>query len=596
MHKSLLCFILICTSLLISCKNESATSGKEEKPLVYYTGEKSNEVVVHFMAEPEGLHPVYGRTAFYSTIMRLIHNTLTRVDLESGKLAPSLAKSLPEVSEDGLVYTFEVHPDAAWEDGTPITAADVLFSYKVLICPIAPPSPQDPYLAYLKGIELDPENDRKVSFIMNKPYVINAHYGDLAFILDQRVFDPEKVLDKYELTDFLDSKSDVAEQEDLQAWASEFYDEKYGREEKLITGGSGPYELEKWYPDQQIILKRKDNYWGKNLNHPFHSQYPDKIIFRINRDLASVELELKQEKIDVTTSLSSTSYNNLKESESIQNNFHLMMVNRPSQGMLILNLRPDGEEHLPIFTSKAVRKAVSHVLPIDMVLETLFNNSSSRSLSPVPKSHPDFNVNLEPIPFDPNLTSKILQEDGWADTDNDQLLDKEIEGERVSLSFAISYPASANNDKIIEAFAEEMRKVGIGCEADGLQMPQLIQKLQSQDFDAILLALTPFPTPYPFEQNWHSKSRKSNGGNYAGYSNTEVDALIDSAEVAIDPQLRQRLAYRIQDILVDELPIIPLFNPTRKGAVHQRFNNYEMFETPQHIYLNNLRMIRPSDN
>ncbi|MEM6766098.1 MAG: ABC transporter substrate-binding protein [Bacteroidota bacterium] len=585
MYKSLLCFILSATVFLFSCKNETASShagGTSDANTV-------NEVVVHFPSEPEGLHPTSGRTTAYTTIMQLLHSTLTRIDLESGELAPLLAKALPEVSTDGLVYTYEVHPDAAWEDGTPITAEDVLFSYKVLLCPIAPPSPADPYIAYLSSFELDPDNEKRFSFVMKERFVINKHYGDLAVILDKRVFDPENVLDKYEVSSFLDPSSEVSDQADLQAWAKEFYDEKYGKEEKLITGGAGPYTLEKWYPDQQIILRKKENYWGKSLDHPFHSQYSDKIIFRINKDMASVELELKQEKIDISTHLTTAAYKNLEESESMEENYLLKTTNRPSQAMLILNLRPDGVEHLPVFTSQNVRKAISHALPLDMILEALFFNTSERSLSPVPRSNPDYNVNLSPITFDPTLAGELLEQDGWTDSDNDQILDKDIKGEKLSLRFTISYPASANNDKIVALFTEEMRKIGVVCEPEGLQMPQLVQKLTSRNFDAIMLALTPFPTPYPFEQNWHTKSISTNGGNYAGYSNPEVDALIDSAEIATDPVLRKRLSYRIQEILLDELPAIPMFNPSRKAAIHKKFDNNELYQTPQHVYFNHLK-------
>jgi len=70
---------------------------------------------------------------------------LYRVEGANSELTPYLAKSLPEVSSDGLTYTIKMRNDAKWSDGTPVTAHDVVWAanYSLMPSTAAPYAPKD---------------------------------------------------------------------------------------------------------------------------------------------------------------------------------------------------------------------------------------------------------------------------------------------------------------------------------------------------------------------------------------------------------------------------------------------------------------------
>ena len=71
-----------------------------------------------------------------SFIFEHTQKTLVKLDLESLEYMPSLVKTLPEISEDGLRYHYELREDVRWEDGSELTAEDVAFTAKLQICPL----------------------------------------------------------------------------------------------------------------------------------------------------------------------------------------------------------------------------------------------------------------------------------------------------------------------------------------------------------------------------------------------------------------------------------------------------------------------------
>ena len=95
-----------------------------------------NTVIAHILSQPDGLHPYNDNSVMRSFIFEYTQKTLTKLDLESLEYTPVLTKNLAEISEDGLRYTYEIREGITWDDGTPFTAKDVVFSTKVMLCPL----------------------------------------------------------------------------------------------------------------------------------------------------------------------------------------------------------------------------------------------------------------------------------------------------------------------------------------------------------------------------------------------------------------------------------------------------------------------------
>ena len=244
-------------ALIFSCKEtaQSVTEGdytyRDNK--IIYSGSLGEEVVVQITSPPRSLHPTNGRLRIRDRILDLISQELIDLDIKTGEMVPTLLKEIPTLSSDGLNLSMELDPNASWPDGKPILAEDILFSYKAASAPLTSNPQQKGLLEYLKDITLDSQNTRKCSFIFSKYYMYNRDLISSFHIIDKRVYDPQNILDGFDLKDLLNTDK-LANDEKLKAWTEEFNDPKYGLEKEYINAASGPYEVEDWPQGGEILL------------------------------------------------------------------------------------------------------------------------------------------------------------------------------------------------------------------------------------------------------------------------------------------------------------------------------------------------------
>ena len=593
--KSLFWLILL-PCLWIACKDSPPVQEQGDYVYqgeqVYYKGDKNANVVSHLLSDPKNLHPFNSRVRYRDLILEYTHQRLISINTKTGKVSPLLATQLPVLSEDGLTYTFDLDPTASWPDGTAITAADILISTKAAACPLTDNGYQKVYMQYLSDVRLDEEDPNRLYFDFSEYYMNNGIFGALFFILDKRVIDPEGILNNYSVQQFLEDGESLKDDPKLIEWAKRFNDDSFGRDIALLNNGSGPYEFSEWVAEQRIVLTRRDNYWGQGRETYFHKQYPEKIIFKVLKDNTAIELQVKQAELDVAE-LSYESLINLKQSEIATQNFHLREASRPSFAFIALNARPDGINHSPFFVDKGVRQAMTYALPIDeMLVEYLqLDPKETRVVSPVAQSNPDCNQNITPLPYDQAKAMALLDDAGWKDSDGDLIRDKMIEGQKVDFIFELTYvPNSQALTDIVGRVAEELAQVGIKCEPKEIALEVLRQSIFSHQFDACLMALSSSNLPYDFNQIFYSEDW-AEGGNFMGFANEEADSLMNQARVERDQAKRKEIVDRIQEIIYDEQPCVFLYSPTKKLAIHKRFNNSEIYSTPNHIILNEFQMI-----
>ena len=121
----------IISLFLIACggngggSNDSGDSGNKEY---------QDRVIIHNLSDAQGLHPHNTSDATATEVKRYLYQKLLEIDHTSLQLIPVLAKDLPVIEEvgdkEGMLITYELRDEATWDDGTPITAADVEFSFK----------------------------------------------------------------------------------------------------------------------------------------------------------------------------------------------------------------------------------------------------------------------------------------------------------------------------------------------------------------------------------------------------------------------------------------------------------------------------------
>ncbi|SVD65724.1 uncharacterized protein METZ01_LOCUS418578, partial [marine metagenome] len=271
-------------------------------------------------SQPDGLHPYNDNSVMRSYIFQYTQKTLVKLDIESLEYIPQLAKDLATVSDNGLAYTYELLEGINWDDGTALTAKDVLFSTKIMLCPLTNNAQiRSNYSSVIKSIELYPGNPLKFTMHAHKINYTNADIFSELYIQQQNYWDPNKVLDNLTFEQIHSPK--FKETEELSNWFNKYNhaDNSY-RPQQLQ--GLGAYQVTEWEASQYISLERKEDWWGKNDNSTYSNTYPDKIIFKVIKEDASTYLALKSQEIDVTTRIGTIKLMKLQEREYFNNNYH----------------------------------------------------------------------------------------------------------------------------------------------------------------------------------------------------------------------------------------------------------------------------------
>ncbi|RMG71881.1 MAG: hypothetical protein D6722_06165 [Bacteroidetes bacterium] len=557
--------------------------------LVYYRGNLPNVVRTHLISDPQELHPVNGVRATRFEVLDLCYQRLHSIHPETGALVPELA-ALPERSADGLAYTFSLQPEAAWPDGSPITASDALFSYKVLLVPGVNNPAIQPYTEYLKDLTADPEDPRRFTAHFSEYYMNNDNFGIFTYVIDARFYDPEGVLEGYSVADLKALTEAENLPEDLSAWVETFNDPQYATTVDLIQNGSGPYRVTEWIPEQRIVLSRNPAYWGAGRPEAIHQQHPEQIQFEMITDGKAVELQLLQQELDVSTNLSPQAYLNLMRDSTARLHYHLGLRPRDAFTSLALNLRPDGIRQARILDDVQVRQAIAYSLPLQDIIDQVLDSMAQPASSPVSPSNSLYNDTLLPYPYAPDEARARLDAAGWTDADGNGIREKEIDGKTQELRIRFAYPPGNDLvDGLAQRIKEGLEAVGMAIELD--PAPDYQRQIQQHTFEMALLSLRSSPFPYDFKQLFHSEGWP-NGSNFFGFANARADQLIDQMRVETDPVRRLDMANQIQEILARELPVIPLYVPTKKIAIHRRFNHAQMYPIANYVILNDLYLLK----
>lgn len=550
----------------------------------------NNVLVVQLISEPEDMHPTNGASAVRAEINLYTNLSLLRINYKTGELLPCLVTALPIVSNNGLNYTYELKKDMKWDDNSPITALDIIFTTKASKCLYTNNPGFKPYWENIQDILPDSINNRKFTIVMNKPYILNTWFWTDFPIMKEGFYDKEKTLAKYSNAQLTDSTF-LRSNPDVKKWADEFNSPKYSTDPQFMNG-AGPYKITKWDKGVSITLEKKKNHWTENCKENWYCQAnPDKIIFKLNSNNSSAMLELKNGLIDVSTVIDYASFTELEKDETYKKNYVLELADTYNYTYVAMNMKPDGKKHKKLFTDLAVRKAIALLTPYEQINKTLYEDHNKRMIGPISPNKSDFNSDLKTLIYNPEKAKILLKESGWADTDNDQVLDKIIDGEKVKFELNINF---INGSKVWEdlakQLAESMSKANIYAMLNPLDYNGFVSAATGHSFDMSIGAWQSSAPPEDFSQLWHSSSWLNNGLNFTGFGNAESDALIDSINISVDEQKRNKLSKRFQKLVYDEQPYIFMFTQTRRVIVSKKWTNLEIYTEYPGVLLNTLKL------
>lgn len=556
--------------LITACKNDSSVPNLD------------NILDIRIKEDPQNINPVL----FNGAVSRLVHQYifLPPADFhpESLDLIPILLDELPEtenLSDGRVAYKMKFKQDAVWENGTPVTAEDYLFTLKVIMHPGTKSSFWRAYFGSVSDILISPDDPKEITIIHDEDYMLSYAASISPPVLPRYVYDPEGMMDVFSVTDLKNEKfiSDYTEKnEKFASYLSELNGLKYGKD---IVSNSGPYKLDSWESNQSLVLSKKENYWGLNYpENPYLQQGPQKMNFYIIPDETTLISQLKNDVLDVSNSISKKRFVELKNDPLYQNEFNFFSPTLIRYYYLLIN------NHDPILKDANVRLALAYLLDVNKIIENMEGGLGTRISSLVHPKKKYFNQNLEEIPFDPEKAKEILSSSGWKDVDGDGDLDKMING--VSRDLTIdAYISEQELGKYVALLLQESAdKIGININI----ITKPFSTILSEHVFKKEYGITPFvsnldPGLDDFYSSWHSDNADLGESNFSSYEDEEADRLIEEIRKTKDPQKRNQLYALLQEEVQNDMPVIFLYAPTETIVVSNRWKGSATSKRPGYM-------------
>ena len=564
-------FVFFSAMLLLGCGTESTNNDPDSGPEF-----KLNDHTfrLRLPADARFMNPGYFRGYEYFVLTN-IFPMLMDFDPQTMEMAPVLVKSAPTMTEivegpnaGGQAIAFEIHDQAVWDDGKPVTGHDFAFTIKALFNPKVPSDHIIAYLGHIYDIEVDTENPKKFTVLTREKYILAEPTIANCMPMPKHIYDPTNLMGDFAIPDLTDPEKvqKLADDPKITEFATQFTSPKYNRE---TVSGCGPYKFVEWIDKQRIVLAKKDNWWGDQLadKYPMLTANPDTLVFLPIRDDNAVIAAIKDEAVDGVFSINSNLFDELKENEAVAERYNFYSPDTYNFFYSVLNTKS------PKLSDQKVRRALAHLLEMDKLIEVLYAGYGQQIAHPFPPDAEYYRTDLKPIPYDLETAANLLEEAGWKDSDNNGIRDKMIDGEKVELSLSYLNSGTLFSKNLSAAMEENARKVGMEIKSEEISFASIVrERLPAREFEIAGLqgAADPLASLDP-KQLWHTDSDTPSGTNRAGFGNAETDALIDEIRQTLDVGKRNELLGELQEIIYNEQPWLLMFTPKERIVIHKRW-------------------------
>ncbi len=435
---------------------------------------------------------------------------------EGGKLAPGVAERW-EITDTSA--TFWLRPDARWSDGKPVTAHDFVFAWRKTVDPKTASEYATIFFA-IKNAEAINKGQAPVSSLG-----VRAE-GDR--ILRVELVRPVAYFDK-----LMVFKSFNPVRED-------FFNAtrgRYGADADTLLY-NGPFKITRWVHGSKLRMEKNEFYWAKDrvkvnvLDFAYFSSDPNALI-NLYKDGKIALAGLNQENLN----------------EALVKRWPINRFQRGSVAYMEFNHRkgrPTANLHL--------RRAIQLVIDPDEIVYRVIKlpgNVPGRSLFPVWLDGVD-------AKFREEYPAKRIMPDRVEARRQLALAKKALGVDKIPPLTLLS-DDGALGDKLTEYYQETFRReLGLEIRIDKQIFKQRLAKMSAGDFDIVSAGWNPdFPDPLTFADlfaSWNSNNR-------GRYKNPELDRLVAVAQTSTDVRTRMDVFGKIQEILIEDPPMVPTYEP-----------------------------------
>jgi peptide/nickel transport system substrate-binding protein len=490
-------------------------------------GPRSELVVVSGMwSPPNNFNPINTDSWYGLYPIRFMFLRMLEARIEGGQLKffPALA-SRWEAAADNQTFTFTIHPRAAWHDGKPVTADDVLFTLNTI---------SDPRTETNRGTEIATivGTDARGKRAAGAQLGVRALDARRVEIKTKVPVDPNLFFEQFGTGVPMLPRHVLGDVPPDQLNRHPFM--------MAPTVGNGPFKFVQYKTDQFIELLANENF---HLGAPKYRRLFIRII-----PPAVMLAQIERGELDLSAGLGIGEVL-IEDWDRVKQMPHVRAVSfaAPAYQYLLYNFQR------PYLQDKRVRRAIAHAVNRPLIINQLLRGEAELVEGPIVPMSPYLNKNVKPWPYDPARARALLQEAGWD----------------FSRTLVLRVPTgNVIRERSGDIIRENLVAVGMRVEIQKSDFPTHIAALRSANYDLALVGWGGNLDP-----DVSSQFRTGAIYNLTHHSIPQLDQLLDEGKATADPARRRQIYFRFQEVFADELPILVLYYPNARTVVAKRMSN-----------------------
>jgi peptide/nickel transport system substrate-binding protein len=489
--------------------------------------QKGGQIIVGISQEPQNFNPLMPTIESQRGLHMAIFDDLWRID-PKGNYVANLATEIPAqanggISKDGTLFTVKLRKDAKWHDGQPFSAKDVVFTWQTLM---------NPKVSAFSTVGFDQIDSMWAVDDFTVKFKMKQTYSPILVALSDMFIVPEHILGKS-----LDINKD-----------------EFNTKRPI---GTGAFRFGEWAAGDHITLEANKAYHGPG-------PYIDRLIFKYIPDLTVLFTQFKTGEIDIT-GIQGIPVDLYPEAKSLPN-INLFVTPGTTYDCIAPNFL------LPLFQDKRVRQALYCGMDKKPIVEKIFLGLVPEAESYVPPQSWAYNPKIKGYhKYDPEKAKKLLDAAGWkVGPDGIRVKD----GKRLSFENACT-AGNKQREQIQQLLQQQWRQIGVEMKINNKPAAVLFGDFyRLSKFETIINGIGMGADP-EHSFRLHSKYIPAKGGmgrNSIAYENREVDTLLEAGVREMDREKRKKMYYRLQEVLADDLPYLPIYHyviiRATKGNIH----------------------------
>ncbi|MEM8587762.1 MAG: ABC transporter substrate-binding protein [Pseudomonadota bacterium] len=402
---------------------------------------------------------------------------------------PGLAESWE--NPEPTVWVFTLRDGATFHDGTPVTAADVVYTFETIL---------DPELAsrwrtlFTPISEIVAADDNTVRITLSEPYAPLLSYLDIGIVP----------------ANLVEGGTDIGTQ----------------------PVGSGPFMLASWERGSTITLEPNPNWWA---GEPSVAG----IDFIVVPDNTARAQAFEAGDLDLIQSpLSPADIQRLADESDIVADI------MGGLGVTYLNFNTQD----PLLSDPQMRRALAMLVDQETIVEAIYEGVDVVASSVLLPSWPAYSPDIQQPTFDPDGAVAILEQLGWSDSDGDGTLD--MDGVPLTLTLS-THSEDPNRIQAVEYIQNVMRGAGIDAQVSISDWPSFSGSVQNSQHQVALLGWLNLVDP---DRLLYGQLHSGGALNWGGYANPTLDGALDRGRTTLDPEGRAAAYQEAAEIIADEVP------------------------------------------